>query len=294
MREIGQRHRFLWILTTASVAFLAAVAIGQGQRASAQTGGDQNGAIELVDPKVLRVCADPHHLPFSNDKGEGFENKIAELFAKKLGKGIAYTYYPDSTGFIRNTLNALRCDVIMGIAQGADIVQTTNAYYRTGYVLVTKQDSDLAGVDSLADPKLQGKRLGIIAGTPPSNYLVTHKLIAKAKPYPLVVDTRFSSPADDMINDLRAGTIDGAILWGPLGGYLAKTSSAPLHVVSLVKDKDGPQMIYRISMGVRHTDQEWKRTLNKLIAANATEINAILASYGVPLLDEQDVPLVTR
>ncbi len=140
--------------------FSRALALWQGFSARAQTGGDQNGAIELVDPKVLRVCADPHHLPFSNKEGEGFENKIAALFAKKLGKSLAYTYYPDSSGFIKNTLNALRCDVVMGIVQGADIVQTTNAYYRTGYVLVTKKDSDLASVDSLADPKLKGKQLG--------------------------------------------------------------------------------------------------------------------------------------
>ncbi len=293
MREIGTERRHFAVVGVVSAALFAAIALWQGSIARAQTGGDENGAIELVDPKVLRVCADPHHLPFSNKEGEGFENKIAELFAKKLGKGLAYTYYPDTTGFIRNTLNALRCDVVIGIVQGADIVQTTNPYYRTSYVLVTKKDSDLSGVNSLADPKLKSKRLGIIARTPPVNYLVANGLLDKAKSYALVIDTRFSAPSEDMMKDLREGTIDGAILWGPLGGYLAKNSPVPMNVVPLIKDTNGPQMIYRISMGVRHSDQEWKRTLNKLIAANASEINDIMRSYGIPLLDEHDAP-VTR
>jgi ABC-type amino acid transport substrate-binding protein len=113
----------------------------------------------------------------------------------------------------------------------------------------------------------------------------------KAKSYPLFIDTRFSAPAKDMLNDLRDGKIDAAVLWGPLGGYLAKQSQVPLNVQPLVKDTGGPQLVYRICMGVRHTDQNWKRTLNKLIAANATEIDGILKSYGVPLLDEHDVPI---
>lgn len=292
MRAIGKKYRQFAGLAAISVAAFAALAFWHAHHAMAQTGGDDNGAIELVDPKVLRVCADPRHLPYSNTEHEGFENKIAELFAKKLGKGLAYTYYPDSTGFIKNTLNDLRCDVVMGIVQGADIVQTTNAYYRTSYVLVTKKDSDIASVDTLADPKLKGKRLGITAGTPPTNYLVDNGLIAKAKPYPLVIDTRFSSPDQDMMKDLMSGEIDGAILWGPMAGYLAKNSKVPVVVTPLVKEKNGPQMVFRISMGVRHTDQNWKRTLNTLIASNAAEINDILRSYGVPLLDEKNEPLM--
>ncbi len=291
MREIGAERPRSGFLGAVVLALLAAMALWQGDVARAQTGGDENGAIELVDPKVLRVCADPHHLPFSDKAGEGFENKIAALLAKKLGKGLAYTYYPDSVGFIRNTLNALRCDVVMGIAQGDTFVQTTNPYYRTGYVLVTKKGSDLTGVDSFADPKLKGKHLGLIAGTAPANYLVTNGLMDTAKTYPLFIDTRFSEPSNDMMKDLQSGVIDGAILWGPIGGYLAKNSTTPVNVVPMVKDTNGPQLVYRISMGVRHSDQEWKRTLNKLIAKNASEINDILRGYGVPLLDEKDVPI---
>ncbi|MGA3302610.1 MAG: substrate-binding domain-containing protein [Methylovirgula sp.] len=291
MRAIGTKYRHFAGLAAISVAAFAALAFWQAHHAMAQTGGDDNGAIELVDPKVLRVCADPHHLPYSNTEHEGFENKIAELFAKKLGKRLAYTFYPDSSGFIKSTLDALRCDVVVGIVQGDPIVQTTNAYYRASYVLVTKKGSDIAGVDTLADPKLKGKRLGITAGTPPANYFVEYGLIAKAKPYPLVIDTRFSSPDQDMMKDLMSGEIDGAILWGPMAGYLAKNSKVPVVVTPLVKEKNGPQMVFRISMGVRQSDQNWKRTLNTLIAANASDINDILKSYGVPLLDEKDQPI---
>ncbi|MHB8883689.1 MAG: substrate-binding domain-containing protein [Methylovirgula sp.] len=291
MREIGTERKHLRICWAIAVALLGAMALWNVGAARAQTGGDENGAIELVDPKVFRVCADPHHLPFSNKEGEGFENKIAALLAQKLGKRLAYTYYPDSQGFIRNTLNALRCDVVMGIAQGDSMVQTTNPYYRTSFVLVTKKGSGLDGVNSFADPKLKGQRLGVIAGTTPANYLVLHDLMDKAKTYPLFIDTRFSEPSKDMMDDLRKGVIDAAVLWGPIGGYLAKNSPVPMDVTPLVKDSNGPQMVYRICMGVRHTDQNWKRTLNKLIAANAPEIDAILREYNVPMLSEKDVPI---
>lgn len=291
MRAIETTRKHYGICGAIAVALLAAMALWQGGTARAQTGGDENGAIELVDQKVFRVCADPHHLPFSNKAGEGFENKIAALFAKKLGKRLAYTYYPDSEGFIPKTLNALRCDVVMGIAQGDTMVQTTNPYYRTSYVLVTKKGSGLASVDSFASPKLKGLHIGIIAGTSPANYLVLNNLIDKVKAYPLVVDTRYADSSKDMLKDLQSGVIGAAVMWGPIGGYLAKTSTVPMNVVPLVKDKNGPQLAYRICMGVRHSDQNWKRTLNKLIAANASEIDAILRDYNVPLLDEKDAPI---
>src|SRR5215475_6867245 len=189
-----------------------------------QAGGVLQGGLELIDPKVLRVCADPNNLPFSNDKGQGFENKIAELFAAKLGKRLAYTYYPQATGFVRGTLGSYRCDVIMGFPQGDDLVQSTNPYYRTTYALVVKADSPLAGVQTLTDPRLKGKRLGIVAGTPPATDLVADGLMAEAKSYPLVVDTRYDSSAAAMIKDITSGAIDGGVLWGPMAGYYAAHS----------------------------------------------------------------------
>jgi quinoprotein dehydrogenase-associated probable ABC transporter substrate-binding protein len=264
-------------------AFLIAAGV------AAQT--SEEGAIELVDPKVLRVCADPRDLPFSNEAGEGFENKIAELLAQKLGKTLAYEYYPGATGFVRNTLNVHRCDVIMGMPQGDDIVQGTNPYYRTTYALVSKLGSGLETADSLENPLLQTKRIGIVAGTPPATNLAVNGLLGNIKSYPLVVDTRVDAPTSAMMEDLEGDRIDVGILWGPIAGYLAKHAKTPVKVTPLVKETSGSRMIYRIGMGVRHSDQEWKRLLNKLIAENQAEITHILIAYGVPLLDENNALL---
>ncbi len=273
-----------------TIALLAIVAvfIGQG-RAHAQS--DHEGldlSIELVDPKVLRVCADPRNLPFSNEKGEGFENKLAELFAAKLQKRLDYMYFPQATGFVRVTLGAHRCDVIMGFPQGDDLVQGTNPYYRTAYALVSKQGSGLEEVTALNDARLKGRHIGIVAGTPPGTNMAANGLMANAKPYPLMIDTRVDSSAQAMINDLTKGEIDAGVLWGPMAGFYAKKSDPPLHVTPLVKETTGPQLIYRIGMGVRRADQNWKRLLNRLIQENQPEINKILAGYGVPLLDENN------
>ncbi len=253
---------------------------------------DAQDSIELVDPHVFRACADPRDLPFSNEAGEGFENKIAELFAHKLGKSLAYTFYPDATGFIRNTLNAHRCDVVLGIAQGADIVQPTNPYYRTSYVAAYRQDGPLKGLDSLSDPRLKTAKIGIVAGTPPATILAENGLLGRIKSYALVVDTRFDSPTHEMMDDLERGEIDVALLWGPIAGFYAMKAKTPTAIVPLVKEQGGDtRMAFRIVMGVRHSDQNWKRALNKLITDNQTEIQAILRSYGVPLLDENDKPI---
>jgi quinoprotein dehydrogenase-associated probable ABC transporter substrate-binding protein len=273
-----------WIALAIFALFGAALPRG----ASAQ---DAQGSIELVDPKVFRACADPHNLPFSNEAGEGFENKIADLLAHKLGKSVEYTFYPDATGFIRNTLNAHRCDVVLGIAQGDDLIQPTNPYYRTSYAAAYRQDGPLKGMESLSDPRLKTARIGIIAGTPPATFLAENGLLGRIKSYALVVDTRFDSPTHQMMDDLDRGEIDVALLWGPIAGFYATKAKAPTTVVPLVKEQGGPPMVFRIVMGVRHSDQNWKRTLNKAISENQDEIQAILRSYGVPLLDENDKPI---
>jgi len=275
------------------VCGIAFVTIGMVP-ASAQPGPPREApdmSIELVDPNVLRVCADPHNLPFSNEKGEGFENKLAELFAEKLGKKLAYTYFPQATGFVRMTLGSHRCDVIMGFPQGDDLVQSTNPYYRTAYALVYKPGGDLDGIDTIADERLKQKRIGIVAGTPPATYLAMRSLLAKAKPYALMVDTRIDSSAEAMIRDLQSGEVDIGILWGPMAGYYARTVTPELRVVPLMKESGGPQLAYRIAMGVRGADQNWKRQLSQLIRENQPAINKILIGYGVPLLDEKDQPI---
>ena len=271
------------------IAITATLAGGGISRAQTNDGTDLS--IELVDPKVLRVCADPRNLPFSNDKGEGFENKLGELFAEKLQKKLDYMYFPQAVGFVRMTLAAHRCDVIMGFPQGDDLVQGTNPYYRTAYALVAGQGSGLDEVATLGDERLKGKHIGIVAGTPPATNMAVNGLMADAKSYPLMIDTRIDSSAEAMINDLTSGKIDAAILWGPMAGFYARKASPPLHVTPLVKETAGPKLAFRIGMGVRSADQNWKRQLNRLIQENQPAINKILLDFGVPLLDENDRPI---
>jgi quinoprotein dehydrogenase-associated probable ABC transporter substrate-binding protein len=285
MTNAGRRHWLLFSLVVFAVVFLDRGA------ALAQINETGDLSIELVDPKVLRVCADPRNLPFSNEKGEGFENKLAELFADKLQKKLDYMYFPQATGFVRMTLGAHRCDVIMGFPQGDELVQGTNPYYRTAYALVAKLGSGLDEVNTLDDARLKGKHIGIVAGTPPATNMAANGLMMNAKPYPLMIDTRFDSSAEAMIGDLMSGTIDAGILWGPMAGFYAKRANPQLHVTPLVKETTGPRLTFRIGMGVRPADQTWKRLLNRLIQENQPAINKILLDYGVPLLDENDRPL---
>jgi quinoprotein dehydrogenase-associated probable ABC transporter substrate-binding protein len=276
-----------WLL----ISLLALVAALTDRDSRAETNGANNLSIELVDPRVLRVCADPRNLPFSNEKSEGFENKLAELFAEKLQKKLDYMYFPQAAGFVRMTLAAHRCDVIMSFPQGDDLVQGTNPYYRTAYALIYKQGSGLDQVATLEDERLKGKRIGVVAGTPPATNMAANGLMANAKPYPLMIDTRVDSSATAMIKDLMSDEIDAGILWGPLAGYYARQENPPLHVTPLVKETSGPRLAYRIGMGVRHADQNWKRLLNRLIQENQPAIDKILLDFGVPLLDENDRPI---
>ena len=279
-----------WLVICAGAAvFASTVAFAQMTPPANAPGASQSqGPFELVDPKVFRVCADPHNLPYSDTNGAGFENRIAELFAKELGKSISFTWFPNAPGFVSRTLALYKCDIIMGVPQGDDIVQVTNPYYHTAYTFVFRPGRGLDGVDTLADPRLKDKRIGVVAGTPPATNLVLNGLIEKAKPYPLVVDTRYDSSAAAMVNDILDGTIDAGVLWGPLAGYYAKQSKEPLTIVPLLKETNGSRMTYRIGMGVRYSDQNWKRQLNQLIRDNQAAITAILMSYGVPLLDESN------
>jgi quinoprotein dehydrogenase-associated probable ABC transporter substrate-binding protein len=269
------------------IALLAASALAAAAPFAAHAAAGLGAAIELIDPKVFRVCADPHNMPFSNEAEEGYEQKLAELLAGKLGKTVSYTYFPQVTGFVRRTLGEYRCDVIMSYAQGDSLVQNTNAYYQTSYALVFKPGKGLDDVETLADPRLKEKVIGIVAGTPPATNMAMNGLMGKARPYPLMVDTRLGTSAEAMIRDLVADEIDVAVLWGPLAGYHAREAGTPLTLVPLLKEKGGSRMTFRITMGVRPSDQEWKRELNRLIQENQAEIDKILTDFDVPLIDEQ-------
>jgi quinoprotein dehydrogenase-associated probable ABC transporter substrate-binding protein len=286
---VSRRTAMTGPILAGALAF-ALVAL-QPVAARAQANNGEAGSLELVDPNVFRACGDPRNLPFSNDKGEGFENKLAELFAAKLGKKLSYTYFPQATGFVRMTLGAFRCDIIMGFPQGDDQAQVTVPYYRTTYALVFKPGSGLEDVTAISDPKLKDKRIGIVARTPPSTNMAINGLLGHAKSYPLFIDTRADSSAQAMMDDLAKGDIDCGILWGPMAGYYASQAIPPLVVVPLTKETTGPQMTYRIGMAVRAADQEWKRTLNRLIMENQPEINKLLISYNIPILDETNMPI---
>jgi quinoprotein dehydrogenase-associated probable ABC transporter substrate-binding protein len=283
-RRRGAMARWPALTRMARLIVVAAFVLLAPRQAAAQAPG-LGATAELVDPKVFRVCADPHDLPFSDEAGAGFENKLATLFAQKLGEPTSYIYYPQVIGFVRNTLNALRCDVVMGVAVGDDLTQTTNPYYHTTYAMVFKAGSGLDGIESLEDKRLQGKHLGVIAGTPPATVLVQQGLMALAKPYPLTVDTRVEVPSQMMAKDIASGEIDAGVLWGPIAGYYAQQVNPHLVVVPLLKETS--RMDFRIALGVRHSDQDWKRKLNRIIAENQPEIDRILEQYNVPLLDEQ-------
>ena len=256
--------------------------------ASSFSGSGVAQTADLVDRSALRVCADPSNLPFSDKNRKGFENKLADLIGAKLEVPVLYTWFPQATGFIRNTLGARKCDLVIGYAQGHELVQNTNHYYRSAYVLIYRTDSDLAGVKSLDDKRLKDKRIGVVAGTPPATVMALNGLIGKAKPFHLVVDRRYSSPGEEMVAQIVSGDIAAGVLWGPIGGYYAKKNGAPLSVVPLVNESRGPRMAYRITMGVRRQELEWKRQLNKLLRKHSEEIEKILTDFGVPLLDEQN------
>ncbi len=276
----------------AGLLLLVALAFGGAVAVPSASAADRN-TVDLVNRKVLRVCSDPANMPFSSENGEGFENKIASIVAEELKVPVEYTFFPQAVGFVKRTLSAKACDVIIGFAQGDDLVLNTNAYYRSSYVIVYRNGQGLDGLDSLSDPRLKGKRVGLIAGTPPSALVARYGLMEKAKPYRFVVDRRFESPSQDMIRDIRSGEIDVGILWGPIGGYFATTGGEKLAVIPLTKDESATHMrlAFRISMGVRNGEDEWKRELNRVIAKRQGDIDAVLLEYGVPLIDEQDKPI---
>src|SRR5215831_7014265 len=258
------------------VASLLLIASGP---AVAQTG-------EIVDRSELKVCADPNNLPFSDEKRGGFENKIAELIGAELGLTVDYVWFPQVTGFVRNTLRARLCDLVTGTVAGDDVMQTTNPYYFTTYVMFYRSDKGVA-LEGLQDPRLADLRLGVVAGTPPADLLVRHDLMSHTRPYALMVDTRAESPTHQMVQDVLDGTIDVGFLWGPIAAYYRKRDDLPLTLIPLKDEPGAARMEYHIAMGVRANEPEWRRQINAAILKRQPEIIAILRDYGVPLLNEQ-------
>ncbi|WP_295048040.1 quinoprotein dehydrogenase-associated putative ABC transporter substrate-binding protein [uncultured Paracoccus sp.] len=263
---------------------IAAMLILAGAPAMAQVA-------DLRSTTQFRVCADPANAPMSSQDGTGFENRLAQAFGEWLGMPVTYTWFPSGMGFIAKTLREGRCDVVMGYAQGDELVQNTNHYYTSVFGIVTRKDSDLAQVDHLADPALKGHPIGVIAGSPPATIMARAGLAKDMRGADLFVDRRVKDPVGDLVAGVRDGTLGAAVLWGPLAGPRVK-ADPDLQFTPLLKETAGPRMFYRITMGVRLPEQEWKRQLNSLIRRHQDEIHAILRDAGVPLVDDYGQELV--
>ncbi len=252
-----------------------------------------------VPAKVLRVCADPNNLPLSNQRGEGYENKIAELFAKELGWQLEFTWYPQRMGFIRNTLRArvegeerYKCDLIMGLPVGFELASTTKPYLRSTYALAYVKGKGLDSVKAPEDllelepAKLKSLKFGVFGQTPPVDWLLKHGLFGQAVSYQKQTGDPEQYPGEVIEKDLATGKVDVAFAWGPIVAYFARQSpNGNLAVVAFKPDAE-IKFDYSIAMGVRHGEREWKSQVEQLIGQQRAKIQAILAAYGVPQLDE--------
>ena len=241
--------------------------------------------------RELRVCSDPNNLPFSNQRQEGFENRLAELIAADFGATLKYTWLPQRRGFIRNTLGAHACDVIMGMPAGAERVLTTRPYYRSSYVLVYRKDHHLA-IRSLDDPALKKLKIGVqligddYANTPPVHALSRRGIVGNLVGFSVFGDYSKENPPARIIEAVVAGQVDIAIAWGPLAGYFAKHSGTGLIVVPVSPTSDPPALRYTfdIAMAVRPGDATLRDQLDEVLLRKQPEIRRILAEYGIPVV----------
>lgn len=263
-----------------------------------------HGAVADEAPrKALRVCQDPNNLPFSNTRGEGIENRIAELFGKELGLPVTYYSFPQRMGFVRNTLRFklpgedYPCDIIMGVPVGFEQVDVTKPYYRSTYALVLGSTKGLDKVDSVEaflrlDPAvLKSLRIGLFDRSPASAWLDRHGLVDQGVPYRMLSPDPEQYPGELIERELAAGKVDAAIVWGPIAGFYGKRAAAsPLKVIPL-RSEPGVKFDYAMAMGVRRGEPQWKQQIESLIERKQPEIEAILRDYGVPLVDAQGNPL---
>lgn len=276
----GRRRSPVWLVAGACAALMIVPGAASVAGAEPSAGGS------------LRVCADPDNMPFSSAEGEGFENKLAELIAQKLGARLEYSWFAEESGYVPNTMGRGACDLVMGYAQGTGLIEDTNPYYYTSYVLIYRaDDADLGGVESLGDPRLKDKKIGFFARTPPASVLAIHGLTANAKPFEVHAGESATKAAVTMLDEIATGALDAGVLWGPVGGYYAQRTQVPLKLVPLVKETAGPRTVYGITLGVKPDEPQWKHKINTFIAANQGGINAILQSYNVPVLDERGDPV---
>ena len=242
--------------------------------------------------RVLRVCADPNNLPFSNRDGEGFENKLVALMANELGARVEYVWWAQRRGFVRSTLRANRCDVIAGIPSTVEIVTATRPYYRSTYVFVTRADRRLR-VRTFNDPALRRLRVGVqlvgddYANSPPVHALASRGIVQNVRGYSVYGDYADTIPTAPIMRAVIAGDVDVAIVWGPLAGYMARSAPVVLTLQPVSPQIDVPFLpfVYDISMGVRHGDLVLRDSLDTILRRRRVDVDALLARYGVPRAD---------
>jgi mxaJ protein len=259
-----------WQLTVGSVALALAVGCAQPPTANRQL-------------PTLRICADPDNLPYSNQNEEGFENKIAHLVARDLGARVAYTWWPQRRGFVRNTLKAGDCDMILGVPSNFEMAWATRPYYRSSYVFVSRRDRSL-GVTSLDDARLKTWRVGVqMIGNDHTNSPPAHAL-AKRGAIANVVGFMVYDGGGSIVDAVARGVVDVAIVWGPQAGYFARRSGVPLEIAPVTPQIDLPFLpfVFDISMAVRRGDEALHGQLERVIERRRAEIDAILDQYGVP------------
>ena len=244
--------------------------------------------------RVLRVCSDPNNLPFSNVRLEGFENKLASLIARDLHADVKYTWWAQRRGFLRNTLKAHECDVVMGLPTGVDMAAVTQPYYRSTYVFVSRKDRHL-GITSFDDPSLKKLKIGVQligddgANAPPAHALATRGVVGNVHGYPVYGDYTKPNPPARIVDAVANGEIDLAIVWGPLAGYFAKQERVPLDVVPVSPQIDLPFLpfVYDIALATRHDDTALRNELEGVLERRKPEIDRLLAQYGVPRVDTE-------
>lgn len=242
---------------------------------------------EARNKEYLTVCGDPNHMPFSNKAMEGFENRIAQLIAEDLKRKLRYQWWPQTIGFVRNTLSIRLCDLVMGVTSVNELLQNTNPYYRSVYALVFRKNAGLR-LTALDDPLLKSLKIGVVAGTPPATLLSKYGLLDQVHPYHRTVDTRLYSPATDAVEDVAQGKIDVAVIWGPIAGYAASQQETPLTVIPLPAKVDDIPLAFNVSMGIRRRETNWKHELNQELEKLSPQIQKILLDYAIPLLDRSD------
>jgi mxaJ protein len=263
-----------------------AVALAHAAPAAAASEGDTPARDA---GRVLRVCADPNNLPFSNSRGEGFENALARLFARELGARVEYFWWAQHRGFFRNTLRARNCDVVMGVPASLELVERTSPVYRSTYAFVVRRGSGLRPT-TFDDPALRRARIGVhvigddYANTPPVHALSQRGIVDNVVGYRLLGDYREESPPARLVEAVAAGDVDVAIVWGPFAGWFAPRQKVPLEVMPVGVDAEGPlTFAFDMSLGLRRGEPGLKAELEEILARRRSEITRILREHGVPL-----------